>query len=107
MDIDLSYAGREVARDPDDEERRYRFGLGGQEIFAVMTAPSVNVWRQAHPGAGDDELDEWAVARGERAIRAQLERNPLDVSDVAIDHDVGGGERSDRPKYGEGDHPHR
>lgn len=108
MDIsELTYAGRQVGTDGSDEDRRYRFRLGGQQIDAVLPAASAQVWRQAHPGASDDELDAWAAEEGERCVRARLAESPLDVSDVAIDHDVGGGDREDRPRYGEGEHQHR
>jgi hypothetical protein len=51
-------------------ERRYRFRLGGQTVDAVLPDATATVWRQAHPDAGEGELDSWAISEGERALRA-------------------------------------
>lgn len=88
-----------------DVYRRYRFRVGGSDVDAVVSTAAATVWRQAHPGAGDDELDAWAVREGERALRATRARDVLDVSDVWLEHQVDEGR--ERPRYGEGGMPHR
>jgi hypothetical protein len=105
---ELRYIGPRPAMQQQAIVRRYRFALGGQHIDAVLTEPAATVWHQARPDATDDELDAWAAERGRRAIRARLERDPLDFGDVLLDEDVGrqrGAE--ERPRYGQDGAPHR
>gem|GEM_PF-3371414 len=94
---------REVGRS--DVHRRYRFRVGGSDMDAVVSTAAATVWRQAHPGATDDDLDAWAIREGEQAIRAKRARDVLDVTDVWLDHDVHEGR--ERPRYGAEGMPHR
>ena len=107
MDLDdLRYAGPRETPDESDLFRRHRFMLGGQEIDVLVTEATANVWRQTHPGADEAELDEWAVRRGEEALRERLGRDPLDFGEFTLETDVG--ESDFRPaRYGEGGTIHR
>jgi hypothetical protein len=89
-------------------ERRYRFRLGGQTVDAVLPEVTATVWRQAHPDAGEGELDSWAISEGERALRARLGASTLDLTDVVLEHATHEGERPEpERRYGEGGMQHR
>ncbi len=102
-DLRFVTAVRETGRT--SVHRRYRFRTGSTDIDAIVPDAAARVWHQAHPGATDEDLDEWATREGERLIRSRLAADPLNVADVVLDRDVD--ENRERPRYGEGGMPHR
>jgi hypothetical protein len=70
-------------------ERRFHWARGGQRIEVVVPETAVTVWFQVRPGAGEQDLEEWARDRGQAIVAERFEAFPQDLSDVVLDRGTG------------------
>ncbi len=92
-------------RGADGIARRYRFRAGGDLIDVLLPEAAATVWRQAHPGAGDEDLERWAREEARRRLERRLRDDPSNPGELLLDSDLSDGREP--PRYGEGGQPHR